>query len=180
MWEDYLVIRRLIVLQFSIGVEYALHCLLYMVDIPSGKAVGIKDLATFQGVSETYLSKVYTKLRKAEIVNSIPGVNGGYALACNPENITFWDIVEAVEGNSPLFQCAEIRQNEILLDKNNLPDTYTKCPCLIKVVMLEAEDEMRKYLNNKTLAWLYGKVYNKIIPKEMKNATIEWFNNSKK
>ena len=178
MWEDYLLFRRLIILQFSIGVEYALHCLLYMVDIPSGKAVGIKDPATFQGVSETYLSKVYTKLRKAEIVKSIPGVNGGYELARLPENITFWDIVEAVEGTTPLFQCAEIRQKEILLDKNNLPDTYTKCPCLIKVVMLEAEDQMRQYLNNKTLEWLHEQVGNKI-PEEHGKATIEWFNNIK-
>lgn len=165
-------------MQFSIGVEYALHCLLYMVDIPAGKAVGIKDLAAFQGVSETYLSKVYTKLRKAEIVNSISGVNGGYELARLPENITFWDIVEAVEGTTPLFQCAEIRQKEILLDKNNLPDTYTKCPCLIKVVMLEAEDQMKQYLNNKTLGWLHEQVSNKI-PEEHGKATIEWFNNIK-
>ena len=165
-------------MHFSIGVEYALHCLLYMVDIPSGKAVGIKDLAAFQGVSETYLSKVYTKLRKAGIVRSISGVNGGYELARTPENITFWHIVEAVEGTTPLFQCAEIRQNEILLDKNNLPDSYTKCPCLIKVVMLEAEDQMRQYLNNKTLAWLHEEVKNKI-PDGHGKATIEWFNNTK-
>jgi len=149
-----------------------------MVDIPSGKSVGIKDLATYQGVSETYLSKVYTKLRKSGIVKSIPGVNGGYELACTPENITFWDVVEAVEGSSPLFQCAEIRQKELLVDKNNLPDTYTKCPCLIKVVMLEAEDQMRKYLKNKTLAWLHEKVTSKI-PQEHSQATIEWFNNTK-
>jgi Rrf2 family protein len=168
----------MVLLQFSIGVEYALHCLLYMIDIPSGKSVGIKDLATYQGVSETYLSKVYTKLKKSGIVKSIPGVNGGYALAHNPENITFWDIVEAVEGSSPLFQCAEIRQNEILLDKNNLPDTYTKCPCLIKVVMLEAEDQMRQYFNNKNLGWLHEQVRNKI-PEEHGKATIEWFNNIK-
>ena len=45
-------------MQFSVGVEYALHCLLYMVDIPSGKSVGIKDLATYQGVAETYLWRV--------------------------------------------------------------------------------------------------------------------------
>ena len=166
------------VLQFSIGVEYALHCLLYMVDIPSGKAVGIKDLAAYQGVSETYLSKVYTKLRKAGIVKSMPGVNGGYELARIPESITFWNIVEAVEGTTPLFQCAEIRQNEILLDKNNLPDAYTKCPCLIKVVMVEAEDQMRQYLNNKTLGWLYEQVSHKI-PEEYKKSTIEWFNNIK-
>lgn len=166
------------VLQFSIGVEYALHCLLYMVDIPTGKAVGIKDLAAFQGVSETYLSKVYTKLRKAGVVKSIPGVNGGYELARIPESITFWDIVEAVEGAATLFQCAEIRQNEILLDKDNLPDTYTKCPCIIKVVMIEAEEQMRQYLSNKNLGWLYEQVKNKI-PEEHAKETIEWFNNNK-
>lgn len=163
-------------MQFSIGVEYALHCLLYMVNVPTGKSVGIKDLATYQGVSETYLSKVYTKLRKSGIVKSIPGVNGGYELALSPQNITFWDIVEAVEGNSPLFQCAEIRQRELLLDKNNLPDSYTKCPCLIKVVMLEAEDQMRQSLKGKTLAWLHEQVTNKIPDDHMK-ATIDWFNN---
>jgi Rrf2 family protein len=145
-----------------------------MVDLPAGKSVGIKDLAAYQGVSETYLSKVYTKLRKSGLVKSIPGVNGGYELARKPEEITFWDIIEAIEGASPLFQCAEIRQNELLLDKNNLPDTHTKCPCLIKVVMLEAEDQMRQYLRNKTLAWLHGQVAEKL-PEEQKRATFEWF-----
>jgi Rrf2 family protein len=167
-------------MKFSIGVEYAIHCLLYMVNTEEGKSVGIRDLATFQGVSETYLSKVYAKLSKSGIIKSVSGVKGGYALARSADEITFWNVVEAVEGKEPFFQCAEIRQNNILLDKDNLPDTYTKCPCLIKVVMLEAEDEMKKYLNNKTLAWLYDEVYNKKISKEMKNATAEWFNNSKK
>lgn len=165
-------------MQFSIGVEYALHCLLYMVDIPGGKSVGIRDLATYQGVSETYLSKVFTKLRKAGIVKSIPGVNGGYELARSPEEISFWNIVEAVEGTSPFFQCIEVRQKELLLDKDNLPDSYTKCPCLIKTVMLEAEEQMRRYLDNKTLAWLHEQVKSKI-PVEHSKATIEWFSNTK-
>lgn len=165
-------------MQFSIGVEYALHCLLYMIDIPAGKSVGIKDLATFQGVSETYLSKVYTKLRKSGIVKSIPGVNGGYALARDPESISFWDVIEAVEGSTQFFQCAEIRQNGILLDKDNLPDTHTKCPCLIKVVMWDAEEQMRQYLREKTLAWLHGQVGEKL-SKEQTQATINWFNDPK-
>ncbi len=166
-------------MKFSVGVEYALHCLLYMVNLEEGKSVGISDLATFQGISETYLSKVYAKLSKAGIIKSIPGVKGGYALARSAEEITFWDVVEAVEGSEPFFQCAEIRQNNILLDKNDLPDTHTKCPCLIKVVMVDAEDEMRKYLRNKTLAWLYNEVYNNILPKEMEEETIQWFNDTK-
>ena len=167
-------------MKFSVGVEYALHCLLYMVNLEEGKSVGIRDLATFQGISESYLSKVYAKLSKSGIVKSVPGVKGGYALARSADKITFWDVVEAVEGSESFFQCAEIRQNNILLDKNNLPETHTKCPCLIKVVMLEAENEMKKYLNNKTLQWLYNQVYNNILPKEMKQETIEWFKNTKK
>ncbi|AQM60608.1 Rrf2 family transcriptional regulator [Clostridium baratii] len=166
-------------MKFSVGVEYALHCLLYMVNIEEGKSVGIRDLATFQGISETYLSKVYTKLTKSGIIKSVPGVKGGYALAKNPEEITFWDVVEAVEGKEPFFQCAEIRQNNILLDKDNLPDSHTKCPCLIKVVMLEAENEMKKYLEGKTLSWLYNEVYNHKLPKDVEKATIEWFKNTK-
>lgn len=166
-------------MQFSIGVEYALHCLLYMVDIPQGKSVRIRDLATYQGVSETYLSKVFTKLRKSCIVKSIPGVNGGYELARSPEEISFWNIVEAVEGTSPFFQCVEVRQKELLLDKDNLPDSYTKCPCVIKVVMLEAEEQMKRYLDNKTLAWLYEQVKKKI-PAEHSKAIMEWFGNAKR
>ena len=147
-------------------------------NVPIGRAVGIKDLASYQGVSETYLSKVFTKLKNSGIVKSTPGVNGGYELLRAPENISFWDVIEAIEGTRPMFQCAEIRQNELLLDKNNLPDTHTKCPCLIKVVMSEAEEQMKLYLKQKTLKWLNEKVEEKI-PEEQAKATIEWFNNPK-
>lgn len=167
-------------MKFSVGVEYAIHCLVYMVNREEGISVGIKDLAAFQGVSETYLSKVYTKLSKAGIVKSVPGAKGGYELARDASEITFWDIVEAVEGSEPFFQCAEIRQNNILLDKENLPDSYTKSPCLIHVVMLEAEQQMRNYLSTKTLAWLQGEVYNNILTKEAVNNTNKWFEERRK
>lgn len=45
--------------------------------------------------------------------------------------------------------------------------------------MLEAENEMKKYLNNKTLEWLYNQVYGNALPKEMEEATIEWFKNTR-
>ncbi len=166
-------------MQFSIGVEYSLHCLLYMVDIPSGKSVGIKDLSAYQGVSQTYLSKMFTKLRKVGIVKSVPGANGGYALAKAPNDINFWDVVEAVEGATHFFQCGEIRQNEIILDKDNLPESHCKTPCLIKVVMWDAEEQMRQYLRNKTLGWLHAQVKDKLPEQHMK-MTVDWFNDMKK
>ena len=160
-------------MKFSVGVEYALHCLLYMVEME--ETVGIKELAKFQGISETYLSKVYGKLSKNKIVASVPGVKGGYVLAKRAEEITFLDVVEAIEGKEPFFQCAEIRQNNILLDPDHVPEEYKKCPCLIHVVMLEAENEMKKYLHNKNLKWLYEEVYHKKLPKGEKEKMLHWF-----
>jgi Rrf2 family protein len=140
-------------MQFSVGVEYAFHSLFYMVDLPEQKTIGIKEIAKLNGITETYLSKVFAKLRKAGIVRSVTGVKGGYQLARRAENISFWDIIEAIEGPSCFFQCAEIRKKNIFI---NDPSIYTdKSPCLIKVVIQEAEELMRNQLRKKTLRWLY-------------------------
>lgn len=157
-------------MQMSIGVEYAFHSLFYMIEAKSGCTIGIKDLAELNKLPETYLSKIFTKLRKAGIVRSIQGVKGGYELSRNANDISFWDIVEAIEGASYMFQCAEIRQNNILSE----PDSVSSdCPCLIKVVMQNAEDEMRKYLKNKSLGWLYSTVCESF-SQEKRHAMRDW------
>lgn len=144
-------------MQFSVGVEYAFHSLFYMVDLPGGKTVGIRQIAELNAITETYLSKVFAKLSKAGIVRSVPGVRGGYELAKSAEGISFWDIIEAIEGPSFFFQCAEIRKKNIFVDD---PSVFTdKCPCLIKVVIQEAEEAFRNSLRAKSLRWLYDRVH---------------------
>lgn len=160
-------------MKMSIGVEYALHCLLYMVKMDIH--IRIKDLADFQGVSESYLAKIFTKLGKTGIIQSVPGVKGGYKLGRDANDISFWDVFEAIEGKESFFQCAEIRQKNILLDQENLPDSYTKCPCFIKVVMQEGENEMKNYLSKKTLRWLYQEVYGRILTKGAESEMRDWF-----
>ncbi len=162
-------------MKFSVGVEYAIHCLIYMVDLEAGKCIGIRDLATFQGISESYLSKTFAKLAKAGIVKSMPGVRGGYALGRDAHDINFWHIIEAVEGNSPMFQCQEIRRNNILLDKDNLPEVYTKSPCLICQIMSEGQNAMKQFFETKTIYWLYDDVYNHQFTPEQRQKTVEWF-----
>ncbi len=162
-------------MQLSVGVEYAFHSLFYMIDMPLGSTIGIKELAELNKISETYLSKIFTKLRKAGIVRSVQGVKGGYELSKKTENISFWDVVEAIEGSSYMFQCAEIRQNNILVDQN-AKDSHN-CPCLIKVVMHEAEDEMRNFLRRKTLSWLHSEVF-KDFSEDRKTAINDWVKKS--
>lgn len=165
-------------MQFSVGVEYALHCLLYLVGNNKGETIGIKELAKYQGVSETYLSKIFTKLKKAGITSSITGVKGGYELARPASDISFWDVVEAIEGTSYFFQCHEVRQREVILDIDNLPESYDQCPCLIKTVMTDAEEVMRKQLRSKSLAWLAQEVKIKV-PISHQEKTNAWFVNER-
>jgi len=82
-------------MQLSIGVEYAFHSLFYMVDLPEHKSVGIREIAKLNKITESYLSKVFARLRKAGIVRSIAGVKGGYELARRAEDISFWDIMRS-------------------------------------------------------------------------------------
>lgn len=158
-------------MQFSVGVEYAFHSLFYMVDLPKGKTVGIKQIAELNQISETYLSKAFAKLRKGGIVRSVPGVKGGYELAKPAEDISFWDIIEAIEGSSFYFQCAEIRKKNIFVDD---PSIFSeKCPCLIKVVIQEAEEVFRDSLRAKSLQWLYDQVHGNF-QEEKQDAIAQW------
>ena len=158
-------------MQFSVGIENALHSLFYMVELPERKTVGIKQIAELNGITESYLSKIFAKLSKAGIVRSVTGVKGGYELARGAEDISFWDIIEAIEGSSYFFQCAEIRKKNIFVDD---PSIFTdECPCLIKVVFQEAEELFRNSLRAKSLRWLYDQVHNSF-PKEKKAAISEW------
>ncbi|PFV93168.1 Rrf2 family transcriptional regulator [Priestia megaterium] len=160
-------------MQFSVGVEYALHCLTYFVDIPSGTTIGTKELAKFQGVSETYLSKIFTKLKKAGIVRSMPGVKGGYELAKHPSQIDFWEVISAIEGKQPFFQCTNIRQKCILSEEEEYTDPSRCAPCTINVIMLEAEERMKEYLESKTIAELHETIKTKAKDKHIKG--VEWF-----
>jgi Rrf2 family protein len=161
-------------MQFSVGVEYALHCLLNMVDLPDGVPIGIKDLAAYQGVSETYLSKMFTRLQKAGIVRSTPGVRGGYELARPADEITLWQVVEAIEGHTSLFQCQEIRKDCVLYQRKQPPTGLFSRPCFVHQVMLQAEQQMRAFLDEKTLLWLHQSREEVVLPEHL-DATRQWF-----
>ncbi|AWP24511.1 Rrf2 family transcriptional regulator [Acidiferrobacter sp. SPIII_3] len=155
------------------GVEYALHCLLYLSNPPDTHSLAVGDIARFQGVSETYLAKVFTKLKKAGLVRSALGAKGGYELAKPPEQITFWDVAVAVEGEVRLFECWNIREKSALYRGKPRPDWARRGPCTIHQVMMEAEAQIKAALAAKTLAWLARDVDRKV-PKHQEQAA-RWF-----
>lgn len=142
----------------SNAVEYGLHCLLYLVD-SSGKTVDATahDLAELQGVSAEYLAKVFTKLHQAGLVVGAEGAGGGFALARAPEKISVLDVIEAIDGKKPLFDCRNIRLGCAVFG-SSAPRWASKGLCSIHAVMLQAEGRMRDVLAKHSLADLTERV----------------------
>jgi Rrf2 family protein len=161
-------------MNFSIGVEYALHCLVNI--IPLNRPIGIKELAEFQGVSESYLSKIFTKLVKSGILQSTPGVKGGYELTKSPKKITFYDVVIAIEGSQPIFQCKNIIAKAVTNESLESVEEEDEdiIPCLINRTMLDAERQMYNFLKGKTLLWL-RETLDKELSADILERNKEWF-----
>ena len=127
-----------------------------------------------QGISPTFLSKIFPKLEKAGIVEASDGIRGGYRLARSPETITVLDVVDAVEGHKPLFDCQEIR-GRCALFAGNPPAWSTSGVCGIHAVMLRAEALMREELAKTTLATLSAGFLTKRLPPTFPAEVKRWF-----
>jgi len=135
-------------MQLRNQVEWALHCCSLLAGLAPGQTLAAKDLAAFHGVPKEYLSKALQALSQAGLVSGTLGPSGGYRLSRDPAQITFLDIVEAVEGKGPTFVCENIRFNNPCL-----PEDYcSKKPCGIARVMWAADKAWRDSLNGVSLA----------------------------
>src|SRR5919108_2936173 len=99
-------------MKYSQATNYALHTMLYFVTLPLGKTIGVQRLAELQGLSPTYLSKILTKLVKAGMIESTPGINGGYKLTRNKADLSFLEGIHAIEGTGSLFHCDDGKDHQ--------------------------------------------------------------------
>lgn len=86
------------------GLRILLDIAMYRV---SDKPRLIREIAQNQEISEKYISRLIIELRKANFVKSIRGINGGYTLARNPEEINILEVLETMEGPIAIVECAQ-------------------------------------------------------------------------
>jgi Rrf2 family protein len=161
LWISKIHIRNVITkggesLQFSKSTDYALHALIHLGHSERCNNIGIKELSGTLGVSESYLSKIMSKLRQDGIVRAVPGVNGGYELARPAEQITFLDVVQVIEGRQQLFECSNSssQQHRLLAEQETAPHeqrSSEKKQCLVEKVMNGAEQHLHQYLREHTI-----------------------------
>lgn len=77
-------------------------------------------LALLSRVSEPYLEKIMSILKKQKIVVSKQGLNGGYILSVDPKELTIGRILTALEGNLYTSDCVEKNCNQVNCPNRNV------------------------------------------------------------
>lgn len=81
-----------------------------MVDLASnygGTPVSIKTISKRENLSEYYLEQLFSPLRRANLIRSIRGAQGGYILCKPPSEITVGDIMLVLEGPIEIADCID-------------------------------------------------------------------------
>jgi len=79
--------------------RYGLQAMLDLALHTDGSQMALMSIATRQNISTNYLEQVFSTLRKAGLVNSVKGAQGGYILAEEPKKIYVGRILRALEGD---------------------------------------------------------------------------------
>jgi Rrf2 family cysteine metabolism transcriptional repressor len=82
----------------SAKAAYGIYAMLELTKHYQIGSIQIKDIAEAQKIPQHYLEQLLVTLRKAGLVKSFRGTNGGYALAEHPARIIVAHIFTALEG----------------------------------------------------------------------------------
>ena len=83
--------------------HYSVKAMLDLVVWAKRKPASVREISDRQSIPAPYLEKILIDLRKADLVDSIRGVQGGYKLKRSPKEISLGEILSAVgEDTYPL------------------------------------------------------------------------------
>ena len=97
---------------FSKKVKYGLAALFELAKNYNLGYTQIKDIASAQNIPQNYLEQLLSILKKAGLVESMRGSQGGYKLNKAANKIRIIDIIEALDG--PLTTSDSSRPSEVL------------------------------------------------------------------
>jgi Rrf2 family transcriptional regulator, iron-sulfur cluster assembly transcription factor len=122
--------------------RYAVMALADLAKFNNETPVSLRDISLRQGISLLYLEQIFSKLKKSNIVKSVRGVNGGYVLTRDPNQIKLSNIFSAVKEELKTVQCKKE-------SKKGCNGKSTKC--ITHNLWDELEIHIQHFFNNKNL-----------------------------
>jgi Rrf2 family protein len=127
-------------MQISAKSDYAVRAMLELA-LHGPDLVKADLLISHQGLPRKFVTSILTELRRAELVRSVRGADGGYALTRAASKITLGSIIRAVDG--PLAEIRGVRPNDI---------TYQGAAQHLPDVWVGVRQSLRRVLDETTLA----------------------------
>jgi Rrf2 family protein len=97
--------------QISRKIEYGTRAMLFLASLPDGITTSFREIARQMDIPEEFLAKILKTLVKSKLVKSVRGSHGGYSLAVPASQVSFLQVIEAVEGPISVNVCTETKQH---------------------------------------------------------------------
>jgi Rrf2 family protein len=107
--------------------------------------VFIADIAERQDIPRRFLENILSELRRAQLVVSHRGKNGGYTLARPGREISFAEVIRSIEGPLALAPCASLNAYR------RCDDCGDEGECEIRRSLIEAREATAKILERRKL-----------------------------
>lgn len=120
--------------------KYGLKAMFELALSSNGEPVSLKYIAKKQGISDQYLEQIFSILKKAGLVKSVRGAQGGYYISKEASEITVADILKVLEGDMAFTEC--------LLDKD-LCENFDSCA--MKYVWAKIKESIEEVTNSISL-----------------------------
>jgi Rrf2 family protein len=134
--------------KLPVSTEWVLHCATTLAQLDPGASASTTQLAQYYDLPAPYLAKQLKALVKAGALAATTGPRGGFRLARPASEITLLQLVEAVDGTSPPYECREIRRR----GRGALPPEECRRTCVLAEKMAQAHEAWRRSLAAVTLA----------------------------
>ena len=128
-------------LRLSTRARYGLKAMVDLAAEEGTEPVAVNTLAERQGVSVAYLEQLIAQLKKAGLVTSVRGAQGGYRLSRAPEQITVGEVLTALEGSTALVDCVALSSS----------GCENACSCSARPLWLKLQSRIDEVLNNTTI-----------------------------
>jgi Rrf2 family protein len=126
--------------------RYTIRALLHLADRYGAGPVQLTEIAEAQNIPSKFLTVMLSQMRRAGLVETMRGREGGYWLARPPAQISYGEIVRRTRGSLGLVPCAS------RLAYQPCENCVTEEKCRLHRVMLMVRDETARILDGLTLA----------------------------
>lgn len=128
--------------RFTKKVEYALIALRYIANAKEG-IVTAKEIADKINVPYELLAKILQKLKKEKILESNQGVNGGYKLVKQLNEISLSALIDIIEGKMAIVECLHV---------SDVNECFIFDTCNIKSPINKMQTELENLLKHKMVS----------------------------